>query len=500
MKQLIILALISLTLSATAQTGPYSRVQFSGNEAQLKQIARLGVPLDHLDRNNGFYVGEFSKEETKAVFDVLPGSSVLINDLTTYYAQQNISSKRKPNMDLAPEGFELGSMAGFYTSEEIHALFDTFIARYPEYISAKDTIGYSIENRPIYAMRVSDKPNIEQEGREQILYTAVTHAREPMSVTQMVYFLWYLFENTDEEEVQEILTTSELYFIPLVNPDGYAYNQFTNPEGGGMWRKNRKEFDDGEFGVDLNRNFGYNWGLDDEGSSGDTFSNVYRGVEPFSEPETQAIRDFTISKNFKIAMNYHSYGNLLLYPWGYTQDACVDSVEYQELAAHIVEFNGYEPGQGSRVLYFTNGDINDWMYGDDSSKNKILSFVPEVGEPDYGFWPPDFLIPEYAEANLEANIRAALGGRKNNPTSVASAQAQTLQVYPNPIDGMVTVKFDDERKVTNCIVLNTQGRLVFNNQVDLTGNIDLSNLQSGVYVIQITDENQNLFSKKVFIK
>lgn len=500
MKQLITLALISLTLSATAQTGPYSRVQFSGNDGQLKQIARLGVPLDHLDRNNGFFVGEFSMEETKAVLDVLPASVVLIDDLSAFYAKQSSSVNKLEKSANAPAGFELGSMAGFYTTEEIHAIFDTFISRYPQYISPKDTIGYSVENRPIYAVRVSDKPKVEQEGREQILYTAVTHAREPMSITQMVYFLWHVFENAEQDEIQEILTTNELYFVPLVNPDGYAYNEFTDPQGGGMWRKNRREFGDGVFGVDLNRNFGYNWGYDDEGSSPDSFSNVYRGTEAFSEPETQAIRDFTNTKNFKIAMNYHSYGNLLLYPWGFIEFHSPDSLEFKALAAHLTEENFYRPGQGSRVLYFTNGDINDWMYGEETTKEKILSFVPEVGESDYGFWPPDYLIEEYAEANLEANIRAALGGRKDIAASVVSAQAQAVQVYPNPIDGLVSIKFEDGRKITNCTVVNAQGRLVLSAQGNFGESLDLSKLKSGVYVIQITDSNENQFSKKVFIK
>lgn len=84
-----------------------------------------------------------------------------------------------------------------------------------------------------------------------------------------------------------------------------------------MWRKNRRDNLDGTFGIDLNRNYGYNWGFDDDGSSPFTGDETYRGTVPFSEPETQIMRDFVNSRSFRIALNYHTFGNLLIYPWGY---------------------------------------------------------------------------------------------------------------------------------------------------------------------------------------
>ena len=77
--------------------------------------------------------------------------------------------------------------------------------------------------------------------KPQVLYTSIHHAREPMSLSQLIFYMWYLLENYDSDpEVQYILNNTELYFIPVVNPDGYLYNEFTNPTGGGLWRKNRK--------------------------------------------------------------------------------------------------------------------------------------------------------------------------------------------------------------------------------------------------------------------
>ena len=83
-----------------------------------------------------------------------------------------------------------------------------------------------------------------------------------------------------------------------------------------MWRKNMRDNSDGSLGVDLNRNYGHQWGVDDDGSSGLGNAETYRGKAVFSEPETQAIRDLCKVKRFSLAMNYHSYGNLLIHPWG----------------------------------------------------------------------------------------------------------------------------------------------------------------------------------------
>lgn len=85
-----------------------------------------------------------------------------------------------------------------------------------------------------------------------------------MSLTQLIYFMWYLLEEyANNEEIRELIDNTELYFIPCVNPDGYAFNASNKPEGGGMWRKNRWLHPSGFIGVDLNRNYGLAWGIDD---------------------------------------------------------------------------------------------------------------------------------------------------------------------------------------------------------------------------------------------
>ena len=130
--------------------------------------------------------------------------------------------------------------------------------QYPDLISQKAPISdfETFEGRPIYWLRMSDNPNVDEDEAE-MLYDAAHHAREPASVSSLIFYMWYLLENYETNfEVQSILDNTELYFVPVVNPDGYVFNEITNPDGGGLWRKNRRAHEDGNFGVDNNRNYG----------------------------------------------------------------------------------------------------------------------------------------------------------------------------------------------------------------------------------------------------
>jgi murein tripeptide amidase MpaA len=185
---------------------------------------------------------------------------------------------------------------------------------HPSITSAKFSIGTSIEGRDLWAIKVSDNPGTD-EVEPEVFYTGIHHAREPISAEVLLHTIDHLTDNYGSDPtVTDIMDGRELWFLPVMNPDGYVYNETTDPEDGGMWRKNRRNNGNGTYGVDPNRNYGYNWGYDDVGSSPFTFHEGYRGTGPFSEPENQAVRDFTEGREFAIAMNYHSYGNLLLYP------------------------------------------------------------------------------------------------------------------------------------------------------------------------------------------
>src|SRR3990167_4545160 len=188
-------------------------------------------------------------------------------------------------------------MGGFYTFNEVVAQLDTMRLLYPNLITVKDSTGSSIEGRTIWAVKISDNPDVN-ENEPQVFYNALTHANEQQGMMTVLYFMYYLLENYGTDpEVTYLVDNRELYFVPVINPDGYAYNEQISPNGGGMWRKSRRNNGGGIFGVDLNRNYGFNWGYDNIGSSPYPQEWNYRGAGPFSEPESQAIRNFCINKN-----------------------------------------------------------------------------------------------------------------------------------------------------------------------------------------------------------
>src|SRR5262249_2175906 len=151
--------------------------------------------------------------------------------------------------------------------------------------------------------------------------------------------------------VTYLVNNRELYFIPVVNPDGYVYNQTTNPNGGGRWRKNRRNSGGGAFGVDINRNFDYKWGYDDVGSSPEPASEHYRGASPASEPETPAIQNFVLSRHFTMSLNYHSYGDSFNFPWGYLPDFFTpDHPTFVALATEMSRFNHYRHGTPNETV------------------------------------------------------------------------------------------------------------------------------------------------------
>jgi hypothetical protein len=302
-----------------------------------------------------------------------------------------------------PTNFELGSMGGFYTLDEMLQELDDMHTLYPNLITVKAPISnfQTVEGRSIYFVKISDNPTVNESSEPEILYTAIHHAREPAAMQQLIFYMWYLLENyATNDEVKSIVDNSQLYFVPIVNPDGYRYNQTTNPNGGGFWRKNRKN-NGGSYGVDNNRNYSYHWG--ESGVSGPS-GETYNGTAPFSEVENQAIKWLTEQHQFQLALNNHTYSSLLLYPFGYAYNVPTpDNSTYQAISGLMVRGNGYT-NEISADLYPAAGDSDDWMYGDTSTKNKIFAMTPEIGN---SFWPNQANIVGICKDMLYLNITAA---------------------------------------------------------------------------------------------
>jgi carboxypeptidase T len=296
--------------------------------------------------------------------------------------------------------------------EEMLAHLDNMAAKYPNLITIRKPIhnpqsGTDFEthqDRPIYYVKISDNVNTSESSAEtQILYTALHHAREPASLSQLIFYMYYLLENYGKNDwVTHLVNNREMIFVPCINPDGYIYNQTTNPNGGGMWRKNRRANSGGSFGVDLNRNYSFQWGV--SGASSDSNSDIYKGPSPFSEPETQAIQSLCKQFNFKMAFNYHTHGDLLLFPYGYGNTQAPDHNRYANLTEEMVAQNNYV-NQQSVLLYAAAGDSDDYMYGNTTDKPRIFAMTPEVGD---DFWIPQSAIVPVCKENLWQNISMGL--------------------------------------------------------------------------------------------
>jgi len=233
-------------------------------------------------------------------------------------------------------------------------------------LAVVEEIGRSLEGRRILALKISDNA-ASSEGEPALLALGCHHAREWISVEVPYLFGKYLLEHYDADaDVRALVDASEIWIVPLVNPDGLEYSIHVYR----YWRKNRRANADGTFGVDVNRNYGFAWGYDNDGSSGYPGSDVYRGASAFSEPETAAVRDlFTqASSDFRALVSLHSYGQDILFPWGYTTAPAADNAALGTLAASLaglieaVQGTVYTSGQASTALYLTNGDTVDWAY------------------------------------------------------------------------------------------------------------------------------------------
>ncbi|MEM8531725.1 MAG: M14 family metallopeptidase, partial [Chloroflexota bacterium] len=286
---------------------------------------------------------------------------------------------------------------GFLTEME------TIVEEYPNLVKRVD-IGESVQGRPIVALKVTENANtVADNTRPAVLYISLQHAREWITGEMNLRLLRYLLDEYTAEntEIQSLLQTNEVWFVLTMNPDGYQYT-FDEER---FWRKNMRDNDsDGEItfndGVDLNRNWpSERWGYDNEGSSPNITSFGYRGTEPGSEPEMQALVNLIEQIDFRFMIDYHSFGDLILYPYGWqVQTPSDDDAIFTALAGTDANpaIPAYDPGVGAD-LYIANGTSMDYAY----DTHDILAFVIELTN-GFGFVFPDDeeMIQEVFEQNL----------------------------------------------------------------------------------------------------
>jgi murein tripeptide amidase MpaA len=286
---------------------------------------------------------------------------------------------------------------------------------YPNLVQVQ-IIGNSLEMRNIYALKISDNVQADEESEAEVLITGCHHAREWISVEVPLNVAKHLAENyASNSYIRDLVDRSEVWIVPLLNPDGLEYTiHFYR-----YWRKNMRDNENRTYGVDPNRNYDYMWGNDNEGSSPVSSSYVYRGPAPFSEPETQAIRDLFAVRDFQVFISYHNYSQVIIYPWGYTDepsgiDATMEDMA-GEMAARMERVNGrvYEYGQAGNQLYVTNGGATDWALG----VHGIPAFtieLPPVDQQHGGFYNPEEDILSIVRENIPAMLYVIEWAIENN--------------------------------------------------------------------------------------
>lgn len=252
---------------------------------------------------------------------------------------------------------------GYHSAETLEQDLRLLAESQPEIAELRE-VGRSLEGRPIWALRIGERRG----SARKVLFMGCHHAREWIAVEVPFLLADHLVKGAGQNPVKGWLARGEIWVAPMVNPDGHEYSRLHNR----LWRKNRRPNPDGSFGVDPNRNYGYMWGILNVNTSSHVPSDeTYVGPRAFSEPETRAMRDLIGRELFRGVVTYHSYSQLLLYPWGYTNGPIVDPADRNQmvnLAKRMRQLIGAVHGQTYTVqqasqLYPTAGDTTDWTYG-----------------------------------------------------------------------------------------------------------------------------------------
>jgi len=311
--------------------------------------------------------------------------TVVISDLAAHYAPRALGP-----------GFGV-----FHTWSEMIAEIDSLAAAHPAIMTPKFSIGQSIEGRDLWAVKISDNPGVD-ENEAEVLFDGVTHAREIMTVEMILHYMRYLLDGYGVDQTATFLVDNrEIYFVPVLNPDGFVYNELTDPAGGGLWRKNRRNVGGGCFGVDLNRNYPYAWG--GQGASTICSDETYRGTGPASEPEVQVMMNFINSRDFVTHQSFHSFAELILHSWGYDNvPQAPDDSLLGAIGTTMARDSGYPAGQAGDLLYNASGNAFDWSYGDTTAHTKIIAYTTEIG--GTWFWPAESEAPGLLAENLWGHV------------------------------------------------------------------------------------------------
>ncbi len=356
------------------------------DKANLAKIANL-IHIDEIIETSAYsVVNDFDFKQLKKVIP-----SLIIETHPVHF--------RKPlgptNTYEYPAGDEK-----FHTYLEVESSLNELAKKYPKITELFD-IGSSVEGRKISGIRITAPDLMNTKAFiPGILFMGSHHAREHLSTEVPMLMIKYLLENYEKDErVKNLISNRDIYFIPMINPDGAMHD--IKGRRYKMWRKNRAiNANSSRIGVDLNRNYSFGWGTG--GSSKSPGSDVYMGPKPFSEPETQGVREFVDAHpNLRAVLSFHTYSELILYPWGGKRPGIggKDQKVFETMARKMATWNGYKPMQASG-LYVASGDTCDWAYGEKGLFCFTFELTPKSRWRG-GFYPGAKVIEKTFQANIK---------------------------------------------------------------------------------------------------
>jgi carboxypeptidase T len=300
----------------------------------------------------------------------------------------------------------------YHNYAEMTAEINSIVQANPQ-IASQRVIGTSYQGRNIVAVKISDNAGTD-EAEPEVLFTHHQHAREHLTVEMALYVLRELTSDYGTDpRVTAMVNGREIWVIPDLNPDGGEYDVASGSYR--SWRKNRQPNSGSSYiGTDLNRNWAYQWGCCG-GSSGSTSSDTYRGTSAESAKEVKVVADFVRSRvvggkqQIKAGIDFHTYSELVLWPYGYTYSdtgtgmTADDRNAFAAVGQKMAASNGYTAEQSSD-LYITDGSINDYLWG----VHKIFSYTFEMypaSSSGGGFYPPDEVIDRETARNRDAVLQ-----------------------------------------------------------------------------------------------
>jgi carboxypeptidase T len=302
----------------------------------------------------------------------------------------------------------------YHTYNEMIADLNAEVASHPT-IMERLSIGKSYQGRDIPVIKISDNVKVD-ENEPEVLYDAHQHAREHLTVEMALYLIHLFADNYGHDaRITNIVNSRELWIVPDLNPDGGQYDISTGHYL--SWRKNRQPTPGSRYiGTDLNRNWAYQWACCG-GSSSNPVDETFHGPSAFSAPETQALRNFVLSRRIngvqqiKTNIDFHTYSELVLWPFSYTKDNTTallnadQEATFRTLGVQLAKTNGYTPEQSSD-LYISDGDSIDWMWSNQGIWAYTFEMYPTVSGQG-GFYPPASVIPAQTVRNKEASLEIA---------------------------------------------------------------------------------------------